>query len=347
MKFVQRIILINLVLFIIHLSALGMEDIPLPENDRCIYFYRVEAPVNNPLPTLYILGGCHVISITKLPQFVREIFEECKTFVPECSEIHLPNYFEIHLNNMKKLGYEVTPETLVQMEINSQNMVFYDEGYEREDRKKLLDKYSAGWTNLLKNPGAFKEIIESHGLELEMINTCHPNVIHFGILKTLIRWEMEKEGMDMHFFTQAAKRSMTVIGLETDLERANLVCKQCLDTVKPIPLENFLKWIGEVLEELENLSLPENKQAIEHKISEATIAYSSKEIENDCDESVFGVKERNAIWLPKYKEILLGTDKPVFSCVGLNHVIGKNGLISLMQQDGYRITQATLDGFSD
>ena len=78
------------------------------------------------------------------------------------------------------------------MEIDSQSMVFYNEDYEREYRKKLLDKYSGGWTNLLKNPGVLKEVIESHGLELEMINTCHPNVIYFGIIKTLIRWEMAR-----------------------------------------------------------------------------------------------------------------------------------------------------------
>lgn len=180
-----------------------------------------------------------------------------------------------------------------------------------------------------------------------MINACHPKGVLSGVLRTLIRWEEEKDGMDKHFFTQASQRRKTVIGLETDLDRANLVCKLCIETDKPMPLEHLLLLIDEELENLRNLSLPENKQAIDNEISKATTAYLTKEIEKHLDESAYGVKERNVLWYPKLKDILVRTDKPIFVCVGLNHVVGNNSLISLMQKEGYRITQATLEGFSD
>lgn len=138
MKIFQRIILTNIIAFAIHLSTLAMDDSLSAERDRSIYFYRLEAPANNPSPAVYLLGGCHVIPITKLPEFVQNIFERCETFVTECSEIHLPGYFKIHLNNMKELGYAVTPESLVQMEIDSKEMTFGNEEYKNNFVRNCL-----------------------------------------------------------------------------------------------------------------------------------------------------------------------------------------------------------------
>ncbi|SDB04271.1 hypothetical protein SAMN02927930_00174 [Pseudidiomarina indica] len=141
--------------------------------------------------------------------------------------------------------------------------------------------------------------------------------------------------MDEAFITRAKMAQKTVVGLETALQQ--------LQVFDSLPLAEQVTSLLEValnpeqtkveLKALEELYLSDNSEALHRHIlaeSEGTPQF---------EEAV--LIERNHRWVEQLQEIL--PQHSSFIAVGAGHLGGQDGLIQLLQQQGYQLTPIAVD----
>ena len=300
-----------------------------------IYFYKIQKDPNT--SPMYILGSAHCVSPHVLPDIIHETFSMCKNYILECLEPYEDEYFTVHLNYMKNLGYAVNPNILIQRDIQTKNMIFSDKAYEQDYWKEQTEKYSSGWSFLLKNKDKLTKFLTRHNLKLELINSIDPSVFYLGVIRTYHQWKIEKNGMDLYFLNEAKKQGKFFTCLESEIDRIELFYKSSINNHMNIPIETTLEWIDEGLEDI----FEEKSEKITSEITEFCRLYTSGDIEKYLNSEVCAVEERNNIWVKK----LQNSSGPSFICIGLNHLLGDKGILRLMQEKDYQVTQATFQGF--
>jgi hypothetical protein len=139
-------------------------------------------------------------------------------------------------------------------------------------------------------------------------------------------------GLDQHFFDRATKARKTVIGLETaesQIDRFDKMPEPLQEqmlrtTLDELGMQN--KEIGSMVAAWRRGDAPTIERDLVRALQKYPAAYQSL------------IVERNHNWMPQLEQCLTRTT-PCMVVVGAAHLVGPDGLLTLLQRKGYRIEQ--------
>ena len=139
-------------------------------------------------------------------------------------------------------------------------------------------------------------------------------------------------GLDQHFFDRATKARKTVIGLETaesQIDRFDkmpepLQEQMLRSTLDELGMQN--KEIGSMVAAWRRGDATTIERDLVRALQKYPAAYQSL------------IVERNHNWMPQLEQCLTRTT-PCMVVVGAAHLVGPDGLLTLLQRKGYRIEQ--------
>ncbi len=135
--------------------------------------------------------------------------------------------------------------------------------------------------------------------------------------------------LDIYFADQAEQRGVEVLALETMLEQTKLLLNHD-------PLQKQADDLVELLQD-DSGAFTDSKDLVNAYVNEdlAEMARLADDYEMQSGEMDYLVAERNRNWLPKLTAAF--EEGTCFVAVGALHLIGKDGLISLLEEQGYRL----------
>ncbi len=138
-------------------------------------------------------------------------------------------------------------------------------------------------------------------------------------------------GVDRHFFEKAQATGKAIQGLETVEFQLDLFAK-----LSPSMQEQFLL---QTLEELKSLDAQVSDMVKAWKkgnVQELEVLLAGMDEYPELNQAI--VINRNHDWLPHIEQALQEKD-PVFIVVGALHLLGKEGLVSILKNKGYLVRQ--------
>ncbi len=194
---------------------------------------------------------------------------------------------------------------------------------------KTLDRVLSGKTYKLTGD-KLKEL----GADIQVYNKSEPwfVAISLGVLKLKSLGLEGDEGVDKYFYDRALQSGKKVKGLETAEFQVDLLAKA-----------------GGANQEELLLQTLKDLDVMEHEFNEIVDSWDSGDTErleaamlesyNDYPliyEELIG--QRNKTWLSEI-ERYLGLNENYLVVVGSGHLVGKEGLINLLRQRGYKVEQ--------
>jgi uncharacterized protein YbaP (TraB family) len=172
------------------------------------------------------------------------------------------------------------------------------------------------------------------GLPMQMIRPMKP----WMIMLMLTAFEVQKagldasRGLDKYFYDKATAAKKPVIGLET----------------AEFQIDRFDKMPDEVQEQMLRSTLTE-LDAQSNQLKSMILAWQRGDtatLEKSVRTSFAGypaaytslIAERNRNWIPQLQRCL-SSPTPCFVVVGAAHMVGPDGLLRLLQQQGYEVEQ--------
>ena len=172
------------------------------------------------------------------------------------------------------------------------------------------------------------------GLPMEMIRPMKP----WMIMLMLTAFELQKVGLDAnlgldkYFYDKAMAAKKPVIGLETAEFQIDRFDKMP-DAVQEQMLRSTLTELDAQSNELKSMIVAWQRgdtatleKSVRTSFANYPAAYTSL------------IAERNRNWLPQL-QMCLSRPRPCFVVVGAAHMVGPDGLLALLQQQGYKIEQ--------
>jgi hypothetical protein len=172
------------------------------------------------------------------------------------------------------------------------------------------------------------------GLPAELIRPMKP----WMVMLTLTAMQVQQAGLDptlgldQHFFDRATQARKTVIGLETaesqidrfDQMPESLQEQMLRSTLDELGMQN--KEIGAMVAAWRRGDAAMIERDMVRALQKYPAAYQSL------------IVERNHNWMPQLEKCLARTT-PCMVVVGAAHLVGPDGLLTLLQRKGYRIEQ--------
>ena len=172
------------------------------------------------------------------------------------------------------------------------------------------------------------------GLPAELIRPMKP----WMVMLTLTAMQVQQAGLDpalgldQHFFDRATKARKTVIGLETaesqidrfDQMPESLQEQMLRSTLDELGMQN--KEIGAMVAAWRRGDAATIERDMVRALQKYPAAYQSL------------IVERNHNWMPQLEKCLARTT-PCMVVVGAAHLVGPDGLLTLLQRKGYRVEQ--------
>jgi len=252
--------------------------------------------------SLYLVGSVHMLSKDYYPlaPALEAAFKDSDLLVEEAD-----------------LGDMLSPETAVQT--LSRGML--QDG-------QTLDKVLSPSTYAL-----VRKRVTDLGLPAEMLNSFKPWMIAI----TLEAFEYQKagfdaeHGLDKHFYDRAKSNGKPVQGLETveyQLSRFDEMTLAQQDhllvqTLKDVDTERAA--ISQVADAWKNGDAPAVERIVLRSLKDDPVMYQRLLV------------ERNRNWMPKL-EALVGHSRP-FVVVGAAHLVGPDGLLTMLKAKGYQVEQ--------
>jgi uncharacterized protein YbaP (TraB family) len=142
----------------------------------------------------------------------------------------------------------------------------------------------------------------------------------------------ESLGLDQHFYDLAKKDGKTVEGLETVAYQISRFDEMTRDEQDKMLADS----LGELDSEIKSISTLTAawKAGDEAKVADLVLA----DLKDDPVMYQRILVERNRNWLPKI-EALLGSSGRAFIVVGAAHLVGPDGLLQMLRDEGYRVEQ--------
>jgi uncharacterized protein YbaP (TraB family) len=176
--------------------------------------------------------------------------------------------------------------------------------------------------------------LEEAGMPAELFQTMKP----WMVMLTLAALEVQKAGLDprfgldKHFYDRARAAGKTVIALETTESQINR-----LDQMPEALQEQLLRSSLREAETARN-----NLTAIVTAWRRGDAATLEKTLLSDFSRYPAAyqslIVERNHNWIPQI-DACLARPQPCLVVVGAAHLVGADGLLTLLQRKGYRIEQ--------
>jgi uncharacterized protein YbaP (TraB family) len=171
------------------------------------------------------------------------------------------------------------------------------------------------------------------GLPMDMVRMMRPWMAEI----TLSGLELQKAGfdpelgVDLHYRRKAAENKMALSMLETPAEQ--------IDYLAGLPMDVQVTQLRKTLEE-GDAELKEVREIAAAWRAGDTVAIERLLLKSMKDSPAFYqslVVDRNRRWIPRIESCL--TTGSCFIVVGAAHMIGSDGLIAMLRQKGYKITQ--------
>jgi len=139
-------------------------------------------------------------------------------------------------------------------------------------------------------------------------------------------------GIDQHFMKRALKDDKPVSGLETMGQQFSFFDSMSLDTQTDMLIET-LKGSSDI-KEMANLMITEWREGDMEGLNELLM----EDFENYEDLYDILLKKRNLNWIEQFQPMLADTDDYLV-VVGAAHMLGKDGVVKLLRDQGYQVTQ--------
>ena len=185
-------------------------------------------------------------------------------------------------------------------------------------------------------PAAYSQLSQrmaATGLPIDMVNVMRPWMVEL----TLSGLELQKAGfdpelgIDVHYRRLAAKNGMALSMLETAAEQ--------IDYLAGLPLDIQVEQLQQTLSN-GDAELKEVREIAAAWRAGDAAAIEKLLLKGMQDSPTYYkslVVDRNRRWMPRV-EACLATGN-CFIVVGAAHMVGSDGLITMLRQKGYRITQ--------
>lgn len=177
-----------------------------------------------------------------------------------------------------------------------------------------------------------KQLLKSFRLDLGRFIHFHPLMIISAISQSMLEAE-HQVSLDEHLWQYATRQGKTTIGLESYVEQNTL-----LHSLDPLPLYKQI------------IKISRSPSGIIRQTHKALSWYMKNDIHQlyrITKSSMHGLRkkiiyDRNHVMAQR----ILGFDpeKIYFIAVGAGHLSGKNGLLALLKQSGWKITPHLLTG---
>ena len=175
------------------------------------------------------------------------------------------------------------------------------------------------------------------GLPLQMLEQMRPWVVilQLSVMEMMRLGYSPELGIDKHFVDQAKRDKKSILALETIEEQMALLSRD-----DKAYQDNLLRYTLESMSEMEPMlnSLSSSWKEGDAKTIENMFLLSMKDDKslNEIYDAL--ITERNYKMTEKVQGFLK-TDKDYFVVVGAGHVIGKEGIVDLLQKRGYKVDQ--------
>ena len=258
--------------------------------------------VQSPQNTIYLAGSIHVLQKHHYP--LHHVFDNAFN---ESSRV----VFEVDLDELAS--------PLAQMHMVKKGLYLNGE--------TLLSVLSP------KRYALAKKNLTTLGLNIEKFHRMKPWMTATAVMAL----ELQKlgfesaYGVDRHFFDKAKAMGKPIQGLETVEFQLDLFAK-----LSPTMQEDFLL---QTLEELKSLGTQVNDMVKAWKqgnVQELETLLAGMDEYPELNQTI--IINRNLDWLPHVEQALRETE-PVFIVVGALHLLGKEGLVSVLKEKGYRVKQ--------
>lgn len=284
------------------------DDKPSVENTTPL-FYKIskeDSDIN-----IYLLGSIHAANkgIYPLNDTIMSAYNKSDYLAVEVDTVALTSDFNLQVSLAQKMLY--TDGTTIKDHIG-------EELYTKMVAKlKEKNSYNSMYDNY--KPAFFESLFE--------------NAI-------IVDADMDANaGIDMHFLKLAKNTNKNILEIETAESQYDLLLSNPIELDK-IMLESYVESYDESISEMKDLYnawKKGNVEELEQKLmTTSTEELSPEEIEMIENYNDALINNRNYTMtdaLEKY----FSEEKNVFCVVGVGHVIGDQGIISLMEQRGYNI----------
>lgn len=252
--------------------------------------------------TVYLLGSIHLAShdLYPLPEHIEQAFERSNLLV-----------VEVNLNQLDQTKF--------------QGLLAANGLYPRED--SLWNHVSANTRQLVV------DFCRQHGMDADAFARMKPWLAASAtsFLPIAAAQQNFAQGIDKYFLDQAGGR-MRIEPLESAEYQLRLV-SSLPDSQQERNLRSAVKNAGQSVEELEKLQtlwLEGDARQLE-----AYLASSTRE-DPEYEKRVFA--DRNAPMADRAEQCLKSSDR-CFIVVGAGHMVGKDGVVRLLQNRGYKVEQ--------
>jgi uncharacterized protein YbaP (TraB family) len=180
----------------------------------------------------------------------------------------------------------------------------------------------------------FMKHVEESGTPAIMVERMKPAMaaITLEVFELMKMGLNPENGVDKHFYPLAKSAGKDIIPLETveyqtDLvtgfskEEGELLMKSTLKEI-----DNAKKEFGELVKAWREGDADKLQKLMNEAMADSPTIYKRL------------LTNRNHNWIPKIKE-LVGGDKNAIVIVGAGHLVGKEGVVELLHQDGLKVTQ--------
>jgi uncharacterized protein YbaP (TraB family) len=259
--------------------------------------------VQGPKSKAYLLGSMHMFKAASYPldPRIEKAYQSCPKVVFE-ADVEGPGTDDIR-EMMLKMGT-------------------YHDG-------KTLRKEVSGKTYAM-----FKARAEANNLDVEHFDTYRPWLAALSIASVELKrlGFTAEDGLDAHFSKEAAADKKKMIYLETARQQLDL-----LANAFPGKEEDLLR---QALEEIAVLEKASTEMVQVWKAGDAaqmeTFTQKSLKEFPEVEKKLF--TERNKAWTKRISS-LLSQEGDVFIVVGAGHLVGKGGLLEMLNAKGYKVVQ--------
>ncbi|KAA2285557.1 TraB/GumN family protein [Arenimonas fontis] len=253
---------------------------------------------------LYLLGSFHLLKESDYP---------------------LDPATDLAFEDAERLVFELPPDAMADP-ATTRLMI---QAAQRTDGSRLRDELpEAAWERLQAHA-------QRRRLPLEPMQNLE--AWYVGLMVSLSEMQAQgmlpEHGLDKHFARRAAAAGKPAEGLETVAEQIAL-----FDDMDP---ELQVRSLERTLEEIEDLRGRVERMHGLWRDGDADGLYAMTGAEMKAEQPELYARvntERNRAWLPRLKAMLDGsTDQDVLVVVGALHLLGEDGLVALLEAEGYTV----------
>ena len=191
------------------------------------------------------------------------------------------------------------------------------------DSGKLMDYFSEEeWAKL------DKFMVEKLKTPAEKFNDYGPFFIYSMVAQTTFK-NQKGQPLDLYFYKEAKKGKKEIHGLETVEEQINAINRMPMEDQKKMLMEAIEEGAGEGEDMMDKMLKYYSKGDLDMLQKMADDADYGSEFENAL------VLERNHLMVQRMEPLI--SEKSTFVAVGALHLPGEEGILKLLQAEGYEV----------